>query len=87
VLFTYFECDVIASDADLQFLFSDDVFLWPVCVVFPFRVCFFKWGGFLDEDEKGGCKTYLIISLCSTMRFNSFTTREPTHTEMDGMDV
>ena len=25
--------------------------------------------------------TYLIISLCSTMRFNSFTTREPTHTD------
>ena len=24
---------------------------------------------------------YLIISLCSTMRFNSFTTREPTHTD------
>jgi hypothetical protein len=31
----YFECDVVVSDADLQLLFADDVFLWPVCVVFP----------------------------------------------------
>jgi hypothetical protein len=32
--FAYFERDVIISDADLQLLFSDYVFLWPVCVVF-----------------------------------------------------
>jgi len=34
-VYTYFECDVIVSDADLQLLFTDDIFLWPVCVVFP----------------------------------------------------
>jgi hypothetical protein len=41
----YFERDVIISDADLQLLLPDDIFLWPVCVVFPLmrrnviRVC------------------------------------------------
>jgi hypothetical protein len=42
VCFIYLECDVITPDADLQLLFSDDIFLWPVCVVFPLK--FFKWG-------------------------------------------
>jgi hypothetical protein len=37
----YFECDMIVSDADLQLLFSDDIFLWPVRVVFPLDI---KWG-------------------------------------------
>lgn len=31
----YFECDVVVSDPDFQLLFADDVFLWPVRVVFP----------------------------------------------------
>ena len=31
----YFEGNVVVSDADLQFLFADDVFLWPVRVIFP----------------------------------------------------
>jgi len=35
--FTYFECDVIVSDADLQLLLSDYIFLWPVCVIFPLK--------------------------------------------------
>jgi hypothetical protein len=29
------ECDVIVSNADLQLLLPDNIFLWPVCVVFP----------------------------------------------------
>jgi hypothetical protein len=36
-LWTYFECDVIVSDTDLQLLLSDYIFLWPVCVIFPFK--------------------------------------------------
>ena len=52
----YFECDVITSDADLQLLFSDDVFLWPVCVVFPLHL--------LDDGrerrEWGGGREYLL---------------------------
>ena len=31
----HFERDVVVSDADLQLLFADDVFLWPVRVVLP----------------------------------------------------
>jgi len=31
----HFKCDVVVSDADFQLLFADDVFLWPVRVVFP----------------------------------------------------
>jgi hypothetical protein len=74
----YLECDVVVSDADLQLLFADDVFLWPVRVVFPI------------ERVSGRCPwslvyaqvcTHLMISLCPTMRFNSFTTRGPTHTD------
>lgn len=40
-LHAYFECDVVISNANLQLLLSDDIFLWPVCVVFPvMRVSF-----------------------------------------------
>lgn len=28
---------MVVSDADFQFLFADDVFLWPVRVVFPLK--------------------------------------------------
>ncbi len=40
----------------------------------------------VGEWEEIACSTYLMISLCSTTRFNSFTTRGPTHTDgwMDG---
>lgn len=31
----YLECDVVVPDTDLQFLLPNDVFLWPVRVVFP----------------------------------------------------
>jgi hypothetical protein len=39
-----------------------------------------------DVGGRGKGDAYLMISLCSTMRFNSFTTRGPTHTDgwMDG---
>ena len=31
----HFKRDVIISDADFQLLLADDVFLWPVRIVFP----------------------------------------------------
>jgi hypothetical protein len=34
----------------------------------------------VGEWEEIARSTYLMISLCSTTRFNSFTTRGPTHT-------
>lgn len=34
---TYFERDVVISDANLQLLLSDDVLLWPVRVIFPVK--------------------------------------------------
>ncbi len=37
----------------------------------------------INAQFEGEGTIYLMISLCSTMRLSSFTTMEPTHTEVD----
>lgn len=74
-LLSHFKSDVIVANANLELLLSNDVLFRPVRVIFPF--C----GGDQSHTPDGvQWLTNFVISLASTILFNSFTINGPIHT-------